>query len=893
MTFLFTDLEVSTRLWDDEPDAMSGALARHDAILREAITAHGGHLVKGRGDGVHAAFATADAAVRAAIASVQSLGDEDWAVSEPLRARIGIHTGVAELRDGDYFGSSVNRAARLEGIAHGGQIVCSQATADLARDGLAEGVLFVDLGEHRLRDLSRPERVYQVSAPGVLAEFPPLRSLDAFTTNLAPQRTSFVGRDAELAAVKDALADARLVTLTGVGGVGKTRLAVQAAAAMLAEFPDGVWLVELAAVGDPDALPDAVLTTVGLVPQPGLTTTSSIAEAFAGRRSLLVLDNCEHVLDAAAELVEALLERDGPAKILATSREGLRVADERLWPVPSLGGRDGGGAEAVTLFVERARAVEPGFALDAPGTADAVEEICRRLDGIPLAIELAAARTIAMSAPELRDRLDDRFRLLAGSRRGLERHQTLRHAVQWSYDLLDDEEREVLDRCSVFAGGFDLDAAVAIAGDSKLDEYAVLDVLDALVRKSLVDADRHSGHTRYVTLETIRQFAEEQLAETADPARIRALHARYYAARATEVLSWWTDGPRHRDMYEWFGRELANLRAAFRTAADRGDLDSAATIAVSASTLIVNTERFEPASWAEELLDAAQAVDHPQLAALYAAASLCSALGRVEDGERYADLACARFGDPRYVRVRFGNATSVFSYPYVHSGRHDSWVDFCKAEIERADDDPVYPSVLLVIALSLARRYDEATALAPGVLEAAEAAGNPTVLNGALSAFYLAFFDRDPPAALAALRRSVTIAQELGITPGGGASMLARAEAAHGDSRATFEACHRALLAYAASGDLAGGRTPLTILAGLLHRIGRDEPAAVLAGAGYHVGISGFPELVALVEDLRESIGPETFDALADRGRTMEATAIFRYTLEQIDESRDEIGERA
>jgi predicted ATPase/class 3 adenylate cyclase len=891
VTFFFTDIAGHTRLWEDEPQAMEVALARHDAIVRDAVEGHGGTVVKGRGDGVHAVFATADAAARAAIACELAMDAEDWSVSEPLRARIGIHTGVAQLRDGDYFGAAVNRAARLEGIAHGGQIVCSQATADLARDVVGEGVALVDLGEHRLRDLSRAERVYQVAAAGLTRDFPPLRSLDAFTTNLTPQRTSFVGRDAELAAVRDALAEARLVTLTGVGGVGKTRLAIEVAGDLLFEFPEGVWLVELATVGDPDAVPDAVQTTVGLIQQPGMTTTASIAEAFAGRRSLLVLDNCEHVLDAAAELVEAILARGGPAKILATSREGLRVADERLWPVPSLGGRDGGGTEAIALFVERARGVAPDFSLDTPETADAVEEICRRLDGIPLAIELAAARTIAMSAPELRDRLDDRFRLLAGSRRGLERQRTLRHAVQWSYDLLDDEERRVLNRFSVFAGGFDLDAAVAIAGEGP-DEYAVLDVVESLVRKSLVDADRLSGHTRYTLLETIRQFAEEQLAETADVTGTRLLHARYYAARSAEVLSWWTDAPRHRDIYAWFKTELANLRAAVHAASDAGDLDSAATIAVSTAVLdVMGTEQFEAGSWAEALLDGAQAVDHPQLAALYAAASLCAASGRAEDGLRYADRARELFEDGQYVRVPFGNAGPLLAYPYLFSGRHEDWLAFCRAEVERAVGDPLYASVTLVLALSFAQRHDEATALAQEVLEAAEASGSLIGLNAALTAFHFAHFDRDPRAAFGALRRSVEIGQELGIATGHSASMLARAEAASGDASAALVACHQALLAYAASGDVAGASTPLAVLAGLLHRVGRHEPAAVLAGAAEFAGMSSYPDLVATIEDIRETLGADNFDALAERGHTMETTAKFRFALEQIDDVRDDVGE--
>jgi len=307
VTFLFTDLAVSTRLWDVEPDAMRDALARHDEILRDAVETHDGVVVKGRGDGIHAAFATAEAAVRAAIACELAVEAEAWSVSEPLRVRIGLHTGVAELRDGDYFGSAVNRAARLEAIAHGGQIVCSQATADLALDVLAEGVEFVDLGEHRLRDLARPERVCQVSANGLQQQFGALASVDAFATNLPVQLTSFIGRDADVVAVAQALENSRLVTLTGVGGVGKTRLAIQVAAELSPAFAHGVWLCELAATSDPDLLAQVVVATMGVQPRAGRSLAESVCDYLSGKHVLIVLDNCEHLLDAAAEIAEAIL----------------------------------------------------------------------------------------------------------------------------------------------------------------------------------------------------------------------------------------------------------------------------------------------------------------------------------------------------------------------------------------------------------------------------------------------------------------------------------------------------------------------------------------------------------------------------------------------------------
>ncbi|HEY4333366.1 MAG TPA: adenylate/guanylate cyclase domain-containing protein, partial [Ilumatobacteraceae bacterium] len=466
ITFLFTDIEGSTRRWEADPEAMQVALAAHDDVLRTAVEGRGGWLFKHTGDGVCAAFGSARAAVDAAVDAQRSLA---------LPVRMGIATGEAEQRGEDYFGPALNRAARVMAVGHGGQILLSNSTA-----ALVSGVPLVDLGEHRLRDLSGVERLLQVRADGLRVEFPRLRTMDAVPGNLAMQATSFVGRDAEVKEVTELVRAHRLVTLTGVGGVGKTRLAVHVAAELVPEFPGGVWLVELAPVGDPGAVPDAVATALGIIPQPGASMIVSIAEALAGRHLLVVLDNCEHVLEAIADLVDAILARSTTVTVMATSREGLRVGAEHLWPVPSLGVRDGAGSAAVELFMERARAVVPDFALSNPADGDAVMEICRRLDGIALAIELAAARMVSMTPVEVLARLNDRFRLLSGSRRGLERHQTLRHAVQWSYDLLTPDEHAVLGSCAVFAGGFDVGAVSAVS--AALDDYAMLDVLDSLVR---------------------------------------------------------------------------------------------------------------------------------------------------------------------------------------------------------------------------------------------------------------------------------------------------------------------------------------------------------------------------------------------------------------------------
>ena len=392
-----------------------------------------------------------------------------------------------------------------------------------------------------------------------------------------------------------------MVTLTGVGGVGKTRLAVRVASQLAAEYRDGVWMVELAPVGDPAAVPDAIATALGITPQSGRSVTDRIAEVLSGQRLLVVLDNCEHVLDAAASVVETILARTATVAVIATSREGLRVTAEHLWPVPSLDVRAGVNSSAVQLFVERAQAIKPGFHVGGAADAETVTNICQRLDGIALAIELASARMVSMNPQELLARLTDRFRLLSGARRGLERHQTLRHAVQWSYDLLADDEQTLLGRCAVFAGGFDLAAAAHICGGGDFDEYAVLDLLDALVRKSLVTAEQVAGHTRYRLLETIRQFAEEQLAATGAIEPMRDRHARHFGDQAIAHWNIW-DGPRQREAIDWCDVEFANLRAGFRWAADRGKLGIAAAIASHTTLLSWALQRFEPVAWVEEIL---------------------------------------------------------------------------------------------------------------------------------------------------------------------------------------------------------------------------------------------------------------------------------------------------
>jgi predicted ATPase/class 3 adenylate cyclase len=475
VTFLFTDVEGSTALWEQHPAPMAAALARHDALVREAIHAHGGVVVKGTGDGAHAAFATAADGLAAALAAQQALQAAPWGATGPVRVRMALHTGEAELRDGDYFGPPINRAARLLAAGHGGQTLLSLAAAELVRDALPAGVRLRDLGEHRLRDLQRPERVFQLVAPGLPTDFPALRSLDSRPHNLPVQPTPFIDREREVPAVRGLLArqEVRLLTLTGPAGTGKTRLALQVAAEALDEFADGVYFVPLAPISDPGLVVPAVAQALGVREVAGHALVEGLHEALRARpRLLLVLDNFEQVLGAAPR-VAALLAACPRLNVLVTSRAVLHLAGEHDFPVPPLTLPERrtlpplerlAQYEAVRLLLERARAALPDFAIT-DANAPAVAEICHRLDGLPLALELAAARVRHLSPQALLARLERRLPLLTGGPRDLPaRHRTLRGAIAWSYDLLGPEEQALFRRLAVFAGGCTLEAAEAVCG---------------------------------------------------------------------------------------------------------------------------------------------------------------------------------------------------------------------------------------------------------------------------------------------------------------------------------------------------------------------------------------------------------------------------------------------
>jgi predicted ATPase/class 3 adenylate cyclase/DNA-binding CsgD family transcriptional regulator len=594
VTLLLADVEGSTRLWQTQPEEMTAAIARLDRTVSEVIAAHHGvrPVEQGEGDSFVVAFTRASNAVACAL-------ELQRAPLAPIRLRIGVHTGEVQLRDeGNYIGTTVNRTARLRDLAHGGQTVLSGTTEDLVLDGLPADAWLTDLGSHDLRDLPRPERVAQLCHPDLRNDFPPLRTRETFVAQHLPvQFTSFVGREAAMNDLRQILADNRLVTLTGAGGVGKTRLGVQVAAQMVGEFGGGVWYVDLAPITDPDLVAVAVIRALGLPDQPGRSTMDTLLRFIGDRRMLLVLDNCEHLLDACAALVVALLGGCPAVTLVATSREPIGVAGEVSWRVPSLSLSD----EAIELFTDRARQVRPDFRL-ADYNAATTAEICRRLDGVPLAIELAAARVRVLSLTEIRDGLHDRFRLLTGgARTAVRRQQTLRASVDWSHALLTEPERTLFRRLAVFMGGFDLDAAQAVSGGSDVERYQVLDLLTLLVDKSLVVAESTSGRTRYRLLETVRQYALEKLGESGQADAVRARHRDHYTCMAALLDT--PVGTDREQLLEQAETEIDNLRAAFAWSRENSDIELASQLASSLQMLWLARGRIrEGLTWFDAAL---------------------------------------------------------------------------------------------------------------------------------------------------------------------------------------------------------------------------------------------------------------------------------------------------
>ena len=784
VTFLLTDLEGSTRTWEQDPVAMKVAMARHDELLEAAIEANRGFVFSRMGDGMAAAFATAGDAVSAAAGIERALAGEPWGTASPLRARIGLHTGEGIIVEGSGYASRpVNHCSRLMAASHGGQVVVSGATEALVRGQLPDGMGLVDLGEHRLRDLGRPTRVFQLVQSGCREDFPPLRSMDSFPGNLPAQVSSFIGRQTEMSRVASALGDSRVVTITGVGGVGKTRLALQVAADLLPRYREGAWLVELASVRDPDDVVDAVAAVFHLTTRTGQTVEDSLIEMLGQKQLLLVLDNCEHVLASVADLVTHVEQACPGVVVLATSREGLAIDGEQVIALPPLKvGKPGEDIEqlvqtdAVRLFIERARHVKADFALTADNAA-AVVRACQRLDGVPLAIELAAARVIVLSPAELVRRLDRRFQVLAGGRRGaVERHATLRAAIDWSYELLGAAEQRLLARLAVFSGGATLEAIEEICSDDPVEHDTVLELITNLVARSLVVAEDHHLGTRYRLLETIRQYGEERLAEWDETETLRTRHASFYAALAAEAAE------------RFYGSEQAVAVLFTHVNPERDNIHSALANAIDSrnAALAVQLVANHPHSLggslspigevfpvlASRVLDLPGAANQPDYPRVLTVAAWRAAWNGDHDS---AEELCRRALDAEQrLSTRLvgpgieSDVSGIHAQALLSAGAYaDAAATYTEAaELALADGYPGVAAMYLAFGANSALlgggSTEQPAAMAERAVDLARRSGMPVAIVVSLNCLALAVVEQNPKRARALVRESVA----LGCTPG-------------------------------------------------------------------------------------------------------------------------------
>ena len=902
VTFLFTDIEGSTRLWETEPSAMARSLVLHNETLHAAFERNGGVVFSTMGDGMAVAFSSAAGATRATLEGQRALLAAPWPTETGmLKVRMGLHTdeavlryGQAVLRDGQYVNQPLNRCARLMAAAHGGQILMSDATEALVRSQLPDGATLLDLGEHRLRDLAGSTHIFQIAHPDLPRAFPPLRTLDAFPGNLPLEVSSFIGRARELKQTAAALTEARVVTLIGVGGVGKTRLALQVAGEVLPRFSDGAWLCELAPIRDAVGVDDAVAAVFSVTARAGQSTRDALVEFLRNKELLLVLDNCEHLLAGAAALVVVLERSCNRLAILATSREGLGIDGERLVPVPPLAapGADADlkttiNAEAVRLFVERAVAVKPDFKVTAENAA-AVAAVCRRLDGVPLAIELAAAQVPAMTPAELARRLDRRFAVLAGGRRGAaERHQTLRAAIDWSFELLTEPEQRLLGRLAVFAGGYTVEAVEAVCGGEGIDPGAVFELLANLVARSLVVAEESGPQSRYRLLETIRQYGEERLDKAGETDRWRARHAGYYAGFPSQVREHGND----RDEVFWAVRlsaEQDNLLAAWSWAIDTGNVDTAFGILAGFAPCEVWSiyPLLLPGAAALELPGATEHPGYPLALAVSAvSASFRADVTGAEELCRRAAEANARQDTPDWrveetVCAARRNIANTRGTPEDAAGLAEQ-----AANIARAGGDLADASVELTIAVAdrvFVGDAPRAVPLASEALALARQIRAPALIASGLLAVGLSVADTDPDQSRACLRESRELSTELGYQ--NAIDLLWATAIAYriNDQVATLELGRRAIHGFQWGGDRLRMGLVLHMIASALATT-RPASAATIQGAA-EANVVASPSMNA-----RIALGDERIRELRARGADMDWDQAVAYTLAETTQALNDL----
>ena len=905
VTFLLTDIEGSTRLWETVPEAMEVALERHNRLLTGVIEDHGGVVVtsRGEGDSFFAVFPGAAAAVEAAGACQLRLAGEGWPAGAALRVRMGLHTGEARVRGSDRVDHApINRCARVKAAGHGGQVLVSKTTRDLAGGRLGGGFALKQLGEFQLRDLAEPELIYQLTHADLPADFPPIRALAERTGNLPVPVSSFIGRARELAQTAAALGQARVVTLTGAGGVGKTRLALQAAGQVAGRFGEGGWLCELAPIRDQGGVDDAVAAVFSVTARGGQSTREVLVEFLRSKQLLLVLDNCEHLLAGAAALTTVLQRSCERVVILATSREPLAIEGERLVPVPPLAvpGVDADlpaitQAEAVRLFAERAAAVKPDFAVTADNAA-AVAAVVRRLDGIALAIELAAARVPAMTPAELARRLERSFAVLAGGRRGIaERHQTLRATIDWSVQLLTGPEQALLARLAVLAGGCTLEAAETVCGGEGIDPDAVFELLASLVARSLVVAEQRGLETRYRLLETIRQYGEEHLNQAGETERWRARHAGYYADLLRRARDHAHDPNQEVFWAVRLSAEQDNLLAAWSWAISTGNVGTAFSILAGFAPSEVCYSYpllLLPGSAALELPGASEHPGYPlALAVSGLFASMRADVTGAEELCRRAADANARSHPPDWrveetiCAARSNTATTTGAFADAARLAEQA------AGLARAGGDLADASVQLGLAAGghiLADDVPAAVPLASEALALARQIGAPALIATALLAVGVAVAGTDPGQARACLRESRELSTALGHHSALDLVWATAIAFLINDLTTTLELGSRAIRDLQWGGDRLRMGFIFHIIAGALVTT-RPDTAAIIQGAADVYVVQ--PERTARLIDsiVAAALGEERARELRARGANMGWNQAVAYTLTQTTQALSEL----
>ena len=904
VSLLFTDIDGSTRLLEQLGDAYATLLGDHHRLISEAITRHGGSQVDAAGDGLFVSFPTARAALLASIDAQRAIAGHGWPEGVDVRVRMGLHTGEPMSAASGYVGIDVHRAARICAAGHGGQILVSEAARALIGSAVPEGISFRDLGEHRLKDLAAPVRLYQVLAPELATDFPAVRSLDTLPNNLPHQLSTFVGRMQEIADAEARLATTSILTLTGPGGVGKTRLALEVGASMVDAFPDGVWFVELGTLDEGSLIGDTIASALQLK-QANSGAIPGLVAALAERRMLMILDNCEHLLDPVVEVADALLRRCPNLRIIATSREALGMSGESLMPVPSMSLPEPGApsspdaferlasCDAVLLFLDRGRSVMPGFGLT-EDNADAIAQICLRLDGIPLAVELAAARVRSLPPHQIASRLDHRFRLLTGgSRTALPRHRTLRAAMDWSFDMLPEAEQALLPRLSAFAGTFSLDAAEAVASGGPVERDEMIDLLARLIDKSLLMAEEGSTEARYRMLETIRDYAQERLVEAGDAPVIYGRHRDWFVELVDQARPGFFAGA---EQAAWLARlsdDHDNLRAALRWSDE--DPDGASAELSMASGLWrfweIRGHLAEGSAWLERAL----ARTGGEVSARRASGFTGAGVLATQRGDHQAAVAAheaslllqRELGNPIAVASACNNVASAA----IEQGNLDRARELYREGIELARaagfQQGVSYSLLNLADLAARQGADaEADELYAESIETFQALGDLWGVAQATSRLALVSRRRGE---LAAARARYNDAMDLYRRLGdrrAEARMLAGLGdvAAHEGDHASAAAVYRESLALRSQlGDRAGVASMFERLAGVADA--QPERAARLVGMavalresiGAPLSAAAAAELDQFLAGLRQSLGPELLQSTMAEGRQTSLSAAIAY----------------